>query len=797
MNPVSRTPTQQNLLPVAGDLRIKWMFDYIQSSFQNIPEQLIRLYVRDNGQQIKKYLDEIILFKSIFFYNIYKEEEDVYKKRFLQRKARRQRRRNRRQKAESRAPSRSSKGSRQSSRKSSRAGESQPSKKDAPESSDEDDDSDSDGSIDRGLMRGLSDDDDDQSTDEDDIYTGPPPPILKMFVDKITDYIHPFDVNHVYFTRLERGPIPEPSDKNDVDGFLGRYMLRGVMDRDPIQMLYDYLNENPIVQKSVQAVGTSEENFEDKYIKNFYKTIESHAGKVEGELELRLPTELRALYHVPFSAKDAAEDADAVKALNDCCHEWIQSVEKVLNELQNVHDEDKAKKKDAKSLLPDEKEPKPVEVATDEIDNAVMKEIQTWETKLIRCKKLQEQLKMYPLRRALAILDEAGNVHAKTMNGFIHQVHILLEEAQDNVKFLGTIRKPTEVLVTSHDFKEMRMTLPNLMNSLRNIWMLSKHYNTDEQICGLLDKITNIILTRVRGFVDFDLLHTPNQAVDMALECRSLLTGWHESFLKTRQAIEESGREARWEFSVQKQFNHVQHAAHVCSDIASVADIISQLQFCFTEELIASTKNPNTIMAARQRCNENISSFAKLQYDAFDPTNAHHWQNHIAWFRREVRFIDAESATIAEEVYDHLQSAKLAIDALHAMMKTKYRQDIGKRFIAKVGLIIRKFILEIDEAEKVFLNQKEDPPLAENLPPISGAIYWSNDIEKDLNLTLKSLSAVSDVTGHDTWPSALAHFNTFIAKLHSYKVGPLERASSYVLILFAFRREDTTSGSTE
>ena len=36
----------------------------------------------------------------------------------------------------------------------------------------------------------------------------------------------------------------------------------------------------------------------------------------------------------------------------------------------------------------------------------------------------------------------------------------------------------------SNDYKEMQQALPNLMNSLRNIWMLSKHYNTDEQICG-------------------------------------------------------------------------------------------------------------------------------------------------------------------------------------------------------------------------------------------------------------------------------------------------------------------------
>ena len=84
--------------------------------------------------------------------------------------------------------------------------------------------------------------------------------------------------------------------------------------------------------------------------------------------------------------------------------------------------------------------------------------------------------------------------------------------------------------------------------------------------------------------------------------------------------------------------------------------------------------------------------------------------------------------------------------------------------------VIKKFMVEIDEAGVVFSGAKDDPPLAANLPPISGAIYWSNDIEKDLNLTLKSLSRVDQVTQHSSWPAALAHFNTFIATLHSYKV---------------------------
>ena len=115
------------------------------------------------------------------------------------------------------------------------------------------------------------------------------------------------------------------------------------------------------------------------------------------------------------------------------------------------------------------------------------------------------------------------------------------------------------------------------------------------------------------------------------------------------------------------------------------------------------------------------------------------------------------------------------------MMKTNYRQDIGKRLIAKVGNIINKFKQEIDEAEQMFLEQKENPPLADNLPPISGAIYWSNDIEKELNLSLTSLSAMEDVTNHKTWPASLDHYKAFQSQLHNYKVRIIRISPEIVL----------------
>lgn len=61
----------------------------------------------------------------------------------------------------------------------------------------------------------------DEEEEEDYLYYGPPPVPLKLYTDKITDWFHPFDVHFVYFTRLDRGPISEPSSLETCDQQMG------------------------------------------------------------------------------------------------------------------------------------------------------------------------------------------------------------------------------------------------------------------------------------------------------------------------------------------------------------------------------------------------------------------------------------------------------------------------------------------------------------------------------------------------------------------------------------------------
>ena len=151
-------------------------------------------------------------------------------------------------------------------------------------------------------------------------------------------------------------------------------------------------------------------------------------------------------YAAPFSAEIAAKDNDCVKVLNDCCYEWINSVETVLKDITNPTTASTAAAKPSE-VKTEEKPEQDSETESGNVENDVHNEIQMWEERLRRLQGLEEQLKMNAIERSLLILNAAGNVHAKTLNEYINQIHGLLEEAQVRMLFFVQGRLVVDLVI--------------------------------------------------------------------------------------------------------------------------------------------------------------------------------------------------------------------------------------------------------------------------------------------------------------------------------------------------------------
>jgi len=77
------------------------------------------------------------------------------------------------------------------------------------------------------------------------------------------------------------------------------------------------------------------------------------------------------------------------------------------------------------------------------------------------------------------------------------------DEAQDNLQFLNTLSEPCRKIEQAKP-KDIPKILPEVLNSVRIIWELSKFYYTPERMKGLLTKISNQIIKRCRNKINKD-----------------------------------------------------------------------------------------------------------------------------------------------------------------------------------------------------------------------------------------------------------------------------------------------------
>lgn len=81
----------------------------------------------------------------------------------------------------------------------------------------------------------------------------------------------------------------------------------------------------------------------------------------------------------------------------------------------------------------------------------------------------------------------------------------------------------------------------------------------------------------------------PADAVRLIRTGKSVLEGWHNTYMQVREKIEVSGRDARWEFSKPMLFERTNYMAEICSDLSEMVEIVDDFHKFLGPELKAVT----------------------------------------------------------------------------------------------------------------------------------------------------------------------------------------------------------------
>ncbi|NXH96343.1 DYH10 protein, partial [Pachycephala philippinensis] len=342
-------------------------------------------------------------------------------------------------------------------------------------------------------------------------------------------------------------------------------------------------------------------------------------------------------------------------------------------------------------------------------------EIDLWREKNATLRALTEQIKLPEVQKVLEILQEADSEFTGDLQIVLSDLNKHQMEAQDNVKFLSTLERHLKNLSTGTGADVISNTIPSLLNALRMVWIMSRHYNKDERMVPLLERISWEISARVRKVVDVQTLFREDTRVAKlkVTEAKTTLEQWKKCYFTTCIQVEESGSERYWKFDVKRLFEKTDYMASICQELHDVFQVvIEELYNIFIPELTTVTENPKGIDGLRREVNIIISPMEDLAFDPFNMKNAHDW----------------------------------------ALVMEEFREDVT-----------------VEIVKQIFVQNHKNPPLYKNHPPVAGAISWSRFLFRRIQHTIIRFQEVEELLATERGKEVKQIYLQVAKKLKEYE----------------------------
>ena len=308
------------------------------------------------------------------------------------------------------------------------------------------------------------------------------------------------DTNAVYFQRTTAGPVPLPSSIDEANEVMPNLFEFGSLNDNATLLMLDQVLQNvflPILSYSgsraeqgagagsasasgedsarKESIGDQSKGrvvIRDEFLINLQK-FANHIGRtmqqLAGDIRLKMPDLL-----LSDDISELARNPEIVASLEETLHEWEITMASALEQQLNHTPQ----------------------------GNGTLAEMDFWRERNATLSALVEQLKRPLVEKVIAILSQATSDSLSTFDYHKNELTKYYVEAKDNVRFLLTLERHFKNLAHGASFKVILETIPSLMNALRMVWIISRHYNRDERMVPLMERIAWELAERVAKVVN-------------------------------------------------------------------------------------------------------------------------------------------------------------------------------------------------------------------------------------------------------------------------------------------------------
>lgn len=302
-----------------------------------------------------------------------------------------------------------------------------------------------------------------------------------------------------------------------------------------------------------------------------------------------------------------------------------------------------------------------------------------------------------------------------------------LNEAKDNVRFLDNLQKVIEPLYTESP-AAIADSIPAIMNSMKMIHTLSRHYGTEVRMTNLFQRMTNQLIKRCKQDIynakDKQELWDQDPKVVIAKMDASLnlCDRFYKCYKETSQNLAEIDKGKQFNFDENAIFGKFIRFKHRLEKLKDMFSSIEQFQ-------AIENKRIDGMEELIQRFKTLIQKFRSKGHDILDFSNTVFERDFIEFTMHNSglehaiqTFIEQSISQPNEPIDSKLEKMKRFKDVLH---RPSLVEQLDQRYVA----IFRAYGDDLSAIQALFESHvKEMPPIPRNMTKIAGCIQWSRQL---------------------------------------------------------------------
>ena len=415
------------------------------------------------------------------------------------------------------------------------------------------------------------------------------------------------------------------------------------------------------------------------------------------------------------------------------------------------------------------------------------------------------------VRRVLKILDRSKSSYNAPFAKLCKEVFHARTEANNIVKYLRPLVPWFNGLENETEFERLLNHFKPIMHLVLLVWKSSAYYNTSSRLVILMREICNTIIRLASNYVNgdaiFDLIEAgeTHTAVKMLQTLLKVVGRFKTTYFSYKQKASVECPDNPWRVQNNAVFVRLDSFLERSHDILDLAQTILQFSKLAKVE-VGGTKGKTLSTSVAQiyfdftQAIDMVKSVGKgiLDLDNKDFDDAFYD------FRTRMKELDRRLASVIVQGFDDTTTVVGRFRLFDTFDNLIGRPIIADELEKKYSPLIESIKYQVDEVQRLFLEHKESPLVASNLPPISGALTWNRGLTDRVNYPIEKLKTLDKIMEREDTRDMLKIYTALIGMMADFdreKVeawgATIEESSQAKLKNSLLRRTETDSSHHE